>query len=513
MQPASALSRVEFDRQLSEDLAQFEFDPYGFVLYAFPWGVAGTPLEAYDGPHEWQRDQLEGIGAALKAGTLTTEEAIQQVVQEATASGHGIGKSAEVAMITCWAMATMPHCRGVVTAGTENQLRTKTQPEVAKWARMMICAHWFECTATKIVHKQHPTSWRIDFIPWSENNPEAFAGLHNAGRRILVIIDEASQVADIIWETIRGALTDANTQIIFLVFGNPTRNSGEFRMCFGRNKHRWTIRQIDSRTVPGTNLDLFRQWVDDYGEDSDFVRVRVRGVFPRAGSMQLIPSDVVAEARTRQVEALVSDPVVLGVDVARYGDDQSVIAIRQGRDGRSRPWRRFRGVDTMTLASEVHAEAWKYRVDAIFVDGGGLGAGVVDRLEQLKLPPGCMLYEVNFGGTAVTAGRAVTDTASCANKAAQMWWDMGQWARRGALPEDQEIEDDLCGREYGYNANNQILLEKKDDMKKRGLSSPDNGDALALTFALPVAPRAMQAQAEEQRHARADRSRNEATGY
>lgn len=511
MPPASApLSKLEFDLQLAEDLARFEFDPYGFVLYAFPWGVEGTPLEKYSGPHEWQKEQLQGIGEALKAGSITAEDAFAQVVQEATASGHGIGKSAEVAMIVCWAMATMPHTRGVITAGTENQLRTKTQPEIAKWARMMICAHWFECTATKIAHKQHPTSWRIDFIPWSENNPEAFAGLHNMRRRILVIIDEASQVADIIWDTIRGALTDADTQIMFLVYGNPTRNSGEFRMCFGRNKHRWRTRQIDSRTVPGTNRDLFEGWVQDYGEDSDFVRVRVRGVFPRAGSMQLIPSDVVAAARKRECEALKTEAVVLGVDVARFGDDESVIVPRQGRDAKSRPWKRYRGVDTMTLASEVHAVAWQYRVDAIFVDGTGIGAGVVDRLEQLQLPPGCMLYEVNFGGTAVTAGR---EGVACANKAAQMWVDTGTWLTRGAIPDEEQIEDALCGREFGYNAHGEILLEKKSDMKKRGLSSPDDGDGLALTFALPVAARAGQALEEELRHRRTDRSRNSTTGY
>ena len=144
MPQGDALSKLEFDQQLAEDLAAFEFDPYGFALYAFPWGVPGTPLERFDGPHDWQREQLQDIGKALREGSLTKEEAVGKVIQDATASGHGIGKSAEVSMIVCWAMATMPHCRGVVTAGTENQLRTKTQPEVAKWARMMICAHWFE---------------------------------------------------------------------------------------------------------------------------------------------------------------------------------------------------------------------------------------------------------------------------------------------------------------------------------------------------------------------------------
>lgn len=492
------------ERQLIEDIGGFTHDPYGFVLYSFPWGEANTPLAKHDGPRKWQADILRDV----RDGLITIDEAIQI----ATASGHGIGKSALVGMIVCWAIATCPHTRGVITAGTEAQLRTKTQPEIAKWVRMMICSHWFECTATKVFAKGHPESWRIDLIPWSETNPEAFAGLHNESRRILVVIDEASQVADIIWETIRGALTDENTETLFLVFGNPTRNSGEFHSCFGRNRHRWVCRQIDSRTVPGVNLKQIEQWVEDYGEDSDFVRVRVRGVFPRAGSMQLIPGDIVAEARARDVEATKADPVVIGVDVARYGDDQSVIALRQGRDGGSRPWIRMRERDVMTLASEVHRVSWQYRADAIFVDGGGIGGGVVDRLEQLELPPGCQLYEVNFGGLggSTFAGPGVR----LKNKGEQMWWEMKTWLERGvSIPNEQEIEDDICGREYGYNSDNEIVLERKDDMKKRGLASPDNGDALALTFAHPVAPKAMQAYEHELRRHRADRKRNQVTGY
>lgn len=487
--------------------AECTHDPLKFVLEGFPWGEPGE-LEDEEGPDEWQRLHLKEIGEKLRNDP-------HMPVQEAIGSGHGIGKSADASWLILWALCTFELTRGVVTANTENQLRTKTWAELAKWHRLLICKEWFTFTATAI-YSSDPSlekEWRVDAIPWSERNTEAFAGLHNKGKRLFVMFDEASAIPDVIWEVTEGALTDADTEIIWCVRGNPTRNTGRFRECFGRNKHRWSIHQIDSRTVRMTNKEQIQKWVEDYGEDSDFVRVRVRGQFPRAGSMQLIPSDVVEAAMKREVTALRSDPVVLGVDVARFGDDQSVIAPRQGRDAKSRPWRRFRGMDTMTLASEVHAEAWKYRADAIFVDGGGMGAGVVDRLEQLSLPPGCMLYEVNFGGRAVTTGRVSDGGAACANKSTQMWWDMANWCKRGGLPDEQEIEDDLCGREYGYNGDNEIMVEKKKDMKKRGLSSPDNGDALALTFALPVAAKAMQAQEEEMRHAKSGRSRNATTGY
>lgn len=503
MPDGTKLSQAEFDRALVDDVSGFAGDPYRFCLYAFPWGEKGSPLEDVEGPYDWQRDLMNDIRDGLVS--------IEQAIQIATASGHGIGKSACVAMIICWAMSTMAHTRVVVTANTDTQLRTKTQPEVAKWFRMAINAHWFEVSATKIICKQHPTSWRADFIPWSETNPDAFAGLHNKGRRILVVFDEASAIADVIWQTIRGALTDEDTEILWLCFGNPTKNTGEFRMCFGRNRHRWIVRQIDSRKVPGTNKALIDGWVQDYGEDSDFVRVRVRGVFPRAGSMQLIPSDVVEGARARTCEALENEPVVIGVDVARGGDDETVLCVRQGRDARSRPWKRLNVRNTMTVASEAAHMASMYRADAIFVDATGIGAGVYDRLQQLHLPPGCEVYEVNFGSAADADW--LDDGIRAANKRAEMWWNMARWLSRGSIPDEQVIEDDLIGCEYGFTSDSAILLEKKEDMKKRGLSSPDNGDALALTFAYRIAPRQFEMDQNARATAKRARARHATTGY
>ncbi|MGI4798435.1 MAG: hypothetical protein ACRYF2_04065 [Janthinobacterium lividum] len=192
-------------------------------------------------------------------------------------------------------------------------------------------------------------TWRIDAVAWSERNVEAFAGLHNQGKRILVVFDEASAIPDVIFETTEGALTDRDTQIVWAAFGNPTRNSGRFTECFGRFKHRWNTRQVDSRTVAITNKQQIAEWIADHGEDSDFVRVRVRGVFPRAGSLQFIGTEMAeaAAASTREPEALLTDALVIGVDVARFGDDQSVIFFRKGRDARSIPPICLRNIDTM----------------------------------------------------------------------------------------------------------------------------------------------------------------------
>lgn len=469
---------TNIDREIARDLARYQHDPYAAVMYGFPWGVKGGPLEDREGPEDWQREHLQEIGRKLKANP-------HMPIREAIASGHGIGKSADIGMVLWWAMSTFEDTRCNVTAGTDTQLRTKTAPEVGKWFRMAVNAHWFVITATAIyaadVH--HEKNWRIDFIPWNEKNPEAVAGLHNQGKRIVLVYDEASQIPEIIWQTSEGALTDANTEILWLTRGNPTRNTGAFRECFGRQRHRWYNRKIDSRTVSFTNKEQIQQWVEDYGEDSDFVRVRVKGEFPRAGSMQFIPSDLVDAAMSRDPQSHAFEPLIMGVDVARFGDDQTVIAFRRGRDAATVTWHKYRSIDTMTLASEVARLMDQEKTDACFVDGVGIGAGVVDRLRQM----GRQVFDVQSGGK--PSGFLTGEPYRVKNKRAEMWCALRNWLPLGALPDDPELEADLTGLEYGYDADNAIQLERKDDMKKRGLGSPDSADALALTFAELVAPK------------------------
>jgi hypothetical protein len=464
---------ADVEGQLVELVARYRHDPLGFVMVAFPWGEPNTPLVDEDGPDDWQAELLASVGLGL----IDLDEAIQ----EATASGHGVGKSALVAWLMLWAMSTHEDTRGVVTANTENQLRTKTWAELSKWYRLLICKHWFKLTATALfaAEPSHEKTWRIDAVPWSENNTEAFAGLHNAGKRVIVVFDEASAIPDVIWETTEGALTDADTEILWFVFGNPTRNTGRFRECFGRFRHRWMTRQVDSRSVKITNKDQIAQWVTDYGE---FVRVRVKGVFPRAAAQQFIDLERVEQAQQREAGHIPSDALILGVDVARFGDDQTVICPRRGRDARSKPWVTLRGADTMQVAARVAEIAGQLKPDAIFVDEGGLGAGVVDRLKQLNVPN---VIGVNFGSSP-DGTDPVADGVRVKNKRAEMWARMREWLRNGAIPEDYDLTSDLTGVEYGFDSDQAIQLESKEHMKKRGLASPDKGDALALTFAYVV---------------------------
>jgi hypothetical protein len=478
--------------KLAETIASFAFDPFSYSLFAFPWDTPGTALEGLKGPRRWQRETLREIG-----DHLANPDTRFQPLRIAIASGHGAGKSALISMIVSWALATCPDTRVVVTANTEGQLLTKTMPELIKWCSASITRHWFKTSAMSIAstEKGRAHSWRLDAIPWSTHSPEAFAGLHNAGRRIVLIFDEASNIADRIWEVAEGALTDEATEIIWVCVGNPTRNSGRFKECFGKSRNRWSTRHIDSRTVEGTNLEYLNGMVADYGEDSDFVKVRVRGLFPSQSSMSFIGSDAVDAARNLVLPndpLLPSDPVIFGLDHARFGDDSTVLAIRQGRDARSRPWRTWTGATSMEIASGLMEAAAQYFPDAIFIDAGGPNAGgVIDRTRQLMGDEADRVFEINFGNShKQMEARWQGDTrVRVANKRAQMWTNMRAWLERGALPDEQRLSDDLTGVEYGYNADNAVQLEKKEHMRSRGLASPDWGDALALTFAEDVMPR------------------------
>jgi hypothetical protein len=448
-------------------------DPLGYVLTRFPWGSG--ELAGHEGPDSWQRELLAEIRDGIKAPG--------QAIQEAVSSGHGIGKSALVAWLILWAMETAVDTRGVVTANTEAQLRGKTWAELGKWFRLAGLGDRFVLAATAIYSREpeHERTWRIEAVAWSEQRPEAFAGLHNEGKRVLVVFDEASAIPEVIWETAEGALTDSDTEILWVAFGNPTRTSGRFRECFGRFRHRWKNRHVDARTCRIPNQEQLAAWVADHGEDSDFVRVRVRGVFPRASDAQFIAHDLVAEAQRRAPVAGYHDPLICGVDVARGGADKNVIRFRRGLDARTEASVKLPGSETrdsMRLVAVVADLIAQRKPDAVFVDETGVGGPIVDRLRQL----GFTVFGVQFGGKPADRHYA--------NKRAEMWGRMREWLRTGAIDPDPDLETDLTAPQYSHDAQDRLVLEPKDGMKRRGLASPDDGDALALTFAMPVAARA-----------------------
>ncbi len=466
---------------LIEWLGSVSSDPEAFVMGAFPWGEVGTTLEKFDGPQPWQLQILRDI----RDGILDLNTAVQL----ARASGHGIGKSACVSWIIIWAFSTAPDTRGVVTANTETQLKTKTWAELGKWFNLFIGREHFILTATALLSKDpsRERTWRIDQVPWSEKNTEAFAGMHNKGKRLLLIMDEASAIPDVIWEVAEGALTDSDTEIIWLAFGNPTRNTGRFKECFtgGRFEKVWKSSAIDSRSVSITNRAQIDKWIDAYGEDSDFVRIRVKGQFPRTGNMEFFSAFEIESAMSRDVYSAITDPLAMGVDVARFGKNSSVIYLRKGRDARSIPRKVYNGITTTELATKVFDTNAELRADGLFIDGGGVGGGVVDGIRHLHLH----CFEIQFGSKDDVGGAVWgIQGERYANKRAAMYGALRGWLRTGAIPNDPDLKAAMLAITYSHNVRDEIVLTAKEDILDENPEIKlDDLDALALTFAYPLA--------------------------
>lgn len=482
MPPVSALPS---EAELAEFVGQFYADPLGFVLAMYPWGEPG-PLKDHTGPDQWQREHLTWIGEQVRQRGFDGVRAVQPI-RSAVSSGHGIGKSVEVAWIVDWVMSTRPHCRGTVTANTFTQLQTKTWASIQSWTKLLINAHWFTVTTEKMYHVDHKDSWFCALQSSKEENSEAFAGQHAADSTSFYVFDEASAIPDKIFEVAEGGLTDGEP--MEFLFGNPTRSNGKFhRVCFGSERGRWHQTIVDSRTSRFTNKQQLEEWITDYGEDSDFVRVRVRGLPPAASDLQFIASNLVFDAQSRPALAFGDDPLVAGLDVARGGSDRCVLRFRRGHDARSIPPIVIPGEqarDSMrlvTVAADVLSRDYNGRkVSMLFVDGTGIGGPICDRLRQMGHRN---VMEVQFGGE--------SPDPKMANMRAFMWAKLRDWLKNGAIDTSATLETDLTGPGYHHDKRDRVVLESKESMKARDLASPDDGDALALTFAGAVKSRPAQ---------------------
>ena len=392
----------------------------------------------------------------------------------AVASGHSSGKSALTAGLIQYFLAVHPDPQVIVTANTQQQLREKTWRELAKWHQKSLVRDWFAWTATQFALKECPETWFASAVPNTPHSSESFAGAHE--KYMLLIFDEASAIDQAIWEVAEGATPTPGGYRKWLVFGNPTRTEGAFFECFHSRRHRWHCKQLDTRTCRYADQDQIAQWAEDYGEDSDFFRVRVRGEFPAVSVAQLIGRELAQAAASRVVEdaTYMYAPKIIGVDVARFGDDATVITRRQGQ--KVWPQRVLRGLNTMAVATATAREILDWNPQAVFVDETGLGAGVVDRLTQMGFRP------IGVNGAAKS-----DDAKRHLNKRAEVWSIMAEWLRGADIPADEELLADLTGPEYFYTPKGQVQIEGKDSMKKRGLASPDRADSLALTFAYPIA--------------------------
>lgn len=482
-------------KTLGEIAGLYWDDPLGFVLDCFEWPDG-------EGPDVWQTKFLLDLGHEIRKRSFDPQNPVPvDPIRMSVASGHGIGKSTLMSLLFWYIMVTRPNAKGRVTANTFSQLETTTWAEIQKWGKRCKFREWFEITGSRAYHKENKEGWFAVPLTCAEENSEAFAGQHNRESTSFYLFDESSLIPDKIWEVADNGLTDGEP--MWFAFGNPTRNTGKFYdACFGSWQHRWNARSIDSRDCKFPNHQLHDEWIADHGIDSDFVKMRIRGIPPAQSEAQLIGQDLVLEAQRRSAAAPLEDePLIAGVDVPDGGSAWFVIRFRRGLDTRPGPRIpapiRMAGskVDRPLMVS-VCAQVLNERdpgnkVAAMFIDSG-FGAAIVERLQSMGFK---QVQEISFGGK--------SPDPRYGNMRAFMWAkQMKDWLSKGAIdPGDKNLARDLIapGFHNRVGGDGALLVESKDDMKKRGIPSPDDGDALALTFARAVAvPRKAIVQRERQ---------------
>jgi hypothetical protein len=461
--------------------AHYYADPLGFVLDCFPWGEGS--LHGMKGPDPNQRSFLEDLGREVKARKF---DGIMPVlpIRMAISSGHGTGKSAMYGWLAWWILSTRPYSKGTVTAGTYVQLESRTWAAIQYWGKMCSTSHLFDILQSGIYSKTDPENWKLEAQSCKPENAQSFAGQHARNSSSFYIFDEASEVHDKVWETVDpGGLTDGEP--IFIVGGQMVRNTGTFyESCFGKNKERWNVRRWDGRSSDFTNKALIEEVRRDWGEDSDMWRVRILGLPPAASELQYIDRNRVNDARKRPAPLPnLQDPLIAGFDVSGGGKAWNVIRFRRGYDMRSKPAIRIpgekdpdRSMRIGLCAELLRDQRQEHKLSAMFVDTA-FGAPIVQTLRGMGFTN---VWEVAFG--------AETHDPNCANLRAYMYMSLKDWLLRGAIPDEDDLADQLCRPGFHIRVQgSKLVIESKADMQKRGESSPDDGDACALTFARPVA--------------------------
>lgn len=466
---------------------QLKDDLESFVLFVFPWGKKGTPLEKFHSPRAWQRKVLRKITNFIKSNKeKLSDGGMLDAFRIARSSGRGIGKSALISWLILWMISTRIGSSVLVSANSENQLRNVTWGELSKWTTMAIHSHWWDITATSL----QPAKWLSDLVErdlkkgtrywgaegklWSEENPDAYAGSHNMDG-MMVIFDEASGIPDSIWSVASGFFTENIPDRYWVAFSNGRRNSGYFYESIdGVKRDFWDSEKINALDVEGTDKSIYQQIIDEYGADSDEARVEVYGEFPSQADGQFISPSLVEDAMKRGRWMDLTAPVIIGVDPARSGSDSTVIVVRRGRDIIS--LKRFRGDDTMVTVGNIIDAIEEFKPTMTVIDEGGLGYGILDRLTEQRYK----VRGVNFGWKSKRP-------ATWGNKRAEMWGEMRSWLKSASLPNDRMLKIDLIGPMSKPDSSGRIFLESKKEMKSRGLASPDSADAIAVTFAFPIA--------------------------
>ena len=408
-------------------------------------------------PEEWQRKALY---------------AVRDNDRVAIRSGHGIGKTAFLSWLILWWVLTRSPSRIACTANTASQLSDILWAEVAKWHRRMPdgLKDLIEVKSDK-VELTGQDSFAVARTARRET-PEALQGFHSPN--MLFLIDEASGVDDIIFEVGEGAMSTEGAKTVMT--GNPTRTSGYFYDAFNKMRDRFFTMKVASSDSTQVSETFMEDMKLKYGEDSNIYRVRVLGEWPEADDDVVIPLHILQAAAERKQEAAATTPVVWGLDVARFGTDKTALCKRKGNVV-VEPIKTWRNKDLMEICgiilNEYEATSWSERPAEILVDSIGLGAGVVDRLMELDLP---------VRGINVAESPAMGDRYGRLRD--ELWFLAKEWfeSRDCTIPPQEELIDDLSKPRFKFTSNGKLKVESKDEMKRRGLNSPDLADSFCLTF-------------------------------
>lgn len=415
----------------------------------------------------------EALGANPTPQQWEASKALVERRRVSIRSGHGTGKSTFFAWAILWFMCCYFPCKIPATAPTGHQLSDVLWAELAMWHRKLTdrlpeLGSEFEWSSEKFSLKSNPSESFAVARTSRPERPEALQGFH--AENLLFAIDEASGVPEEVFQVAEGALSTEGAFVVMA--GNPTRMEGYFYDSHHKMRERWAALHWNGEDSPLVSRDYVEDMAHKYGPESAIYRIRVRGDF--AGNPDgVIPLDIIESAIGRDVVTF--GPLTWGVDVARFGADRTALAKRQGNTLLEKiKW--WTGKDTMQVSGIIKAEYEnaKQKPEVIKVDVIGLGAGVVDRLKEMGLP---------VLGVNVAESPSVQEQYNRLRD--ELWFKGREWfqGRDVSMPDDEALIAELTLPTYKVLSTGKKQVESKEDLKKRGVTSPDLADAFLLTFA------------------------------
>lgn len=421
-------------------------------------------------PDAWQHDALEAFPYSPRLAMKACK---------------GPGKTCVLAWIGWNYLLTRPHPMIGCTSISGANLKAGLWTELARWhAKSPLLQHLFQVTKTEIFCKAHPNTWKAEARTWAKDADatqigNALAGVH--AKYVMWLLDESGSYPPAILPTCEAIFSGEPIEAHIVQAGNPLLLSGPLYRACVLARDLWKVVEItgdpdDPKRSPRIPIEHAREQIKQYGRDNPWVLVNIFGRFPPSSPNTLIGPEEVRAAMSRyhREHEIGAAPKVIGVDVARFGDDASVLAPRQGIQ--MFPFKKWRNLDSTQGAGQVTRFWNDWGADACFIDGtGGFGAGWLDQIRALGKSP----IDVQFGGEA-------HDKARYYNKRTEMAFDFVQWIKRGgALPDDGNLLAELTETTYAFKGD-RMLLEPKDMVKERLGFSPDEMDACMCTFAEPV---------------------------